>query len=312
MGYRVAHLSDCHLGPLPPVHLADLASKRILGFLNWQKNRAKSFDPAITDQLVNDLKAQAPDHIAVTGDLVNIALDYEIERAGAFLRTLGHPDMVTVIPGNHDAYVPGALERFNAACTPFLTSDGNNAAATRDPYPVFRQRGSIRLIGVSTAVATGPFMATGAISDAQRTKLATDLVASAGLFRLVLIHHPPFANATPWHKRLRRAESLRAIFKSHGCELILHGHTHLSSKAMIAGPDGKIPVFGVSSAAQAPSLNPSGGHKPAASYALYDITEAGGGWTVRMTRRGYSHDASTITDLKTETLSVPHPSQSEI
>ncbi len=52
-----------------------------------------------------DLAQQRPDHIAVTGDLVNIALPDEFTQAHAFLKTIGTPDRVTVVPGNHDAYV---------------------------------------------------------------------------------------------------------------------------------------------------------------------------------------------------------------
>ena len=46
-----------------------------------------------------------PDHIAVTGDLVNIALGGEFVQARDYLAKLGSGDHVTVVPGNHDAYV---------------------------------------------------------------------------------------------------------------------------------------------------------------------------------------------------------------
>ena len=58
------------------------------------------------DRLVDDLRAQKPDHIAVTGDLTNIAMREEFENARLWLEELGPPDRVTAIPGNHDAYVP--------------------------------------------------------------------------------------------------------------------------------------------------------------------------------------------------------------
>ena len=57
------------------------------------------------DALVEDLQAQRPDHIAVTGDLVNISLVAEFAPARAWLESVGTPDHVTVVPGNHDAYV---------------------------------------------------------------------------------------------------------------------------------------------------------------------------------------------------------------
>ena len=47
----------------------------------------------------------------MTGDLVNLALDGEIEMARLWLETLGAPQDVSVVPGNHDAYVPGAFDK---------------------------------------------------------------------------------------------------------------------------------------------------------------------------------------------------------
>ncbi len=296
MTFRIAHISDCHLGPLPPAKLRELASKRVLGYLNWQRNRAKTFESTTTDNLIDDLKAHSPDHIAVTGDLVNIALEAEFENAGRFLASLGSAETVTAIPGNHDAYVPGALDRFNLHCGPHLTSDTPSEMI----YPVLRQRGPVQIIGLSTATATGPFMATGAIDRRQLTRMATDLAASKDLFRLVLIHHPPFDNAGPWHKRLIDAKGVRDVWKKHGAELILHGHTHLPTRRTVEGPHGPIAVFGVASAAQGP-----GGHKPAANYTMFDVDRADTGWKVTATRRGYTASGGPIVELSREIFEAP-------
>ena len=37
----LAHISDIHLAPLPPVRFVDLLGKRITGFLNWKMTRAR-------------------------------------------------------------------------------------------------------------------------------------------------------------------------------------------------------------------------------------------------------------------------------
>ena len=63
-----------HLSPLPAARLRDLAGKRALGYLNWTRNRHKYHRREVLDALVADMQAQRPDHIAVTGDLVNLAL----------------------------------------------------------------------------------------------------------------------------------------------------------------------------------------------------------------------------------------------
>lgn len=296
--FRLAHISDCHLGPLPPVQRRELISKRVLGYVNWRRNRAKAYVAGTTEKLLADMADQAPDHIAVTGDLVNIGLEAEFENAGRFLDGLGTMQTVTAIPGNHDAYVPGALDRFNAHCAPYLTSDPGSDS-TLALYPVLRQRGPLALIGLSTARASGPFMATGAVDRAQRSRMEAELIARADLCRVVLIHHPPVRQSAPWHKRLIGANRVRDIWKTTGAELILHGHTHLPTRASVAGPNGSIAVFGVASAAQAP-----GGHRPAASYTLFDIEKSGDAWTIRATRRGYGTRGGDIDVLSTEVFTT--------
>ena len=39
--FKLAHLSDPHLPPLPKARLSELAGKRVLGYLNWTRNRRK-------------------------------------------------------------------------------------------------------------------------------------------------------------------------------------------------------------------------------------------------------------------------------
>src|ERR1051326_6221775 len=102
--FVLAHLSDPHLAPLPTPRLMELAGKRVLGYVNWRRRRQLIHRREVLDGLVQDLKARAPDHVAVTGDLVNISLPADFAPAGVWLATLGRPHDVTVGPGNHDAY----------------------------------------------------------------------------------------------------------------------------------------------------------------------------------------------------------------
>src|SRR5215212_8528227 len=113
--FTLAHLSDPHLSPLPTARLRDLAGKRALGYLNWTRNRHKFHRRDVLDALISDLQAQAPDHIAITGDLLNLALEAEFAPSRAWLESVGAPDRVTVIPGNHDAYVRVTQHRFAQA-----------------------------------------------------------------------------------------------------------------------------------------------------------------------------------------------------
>ena len=80
-----------------------------MGYINWKRGRERLNDMAMLERLVADLRAQRPDHVAVTGDLVNIGMPEEFRRAAAWMETLGDPADVSFVPGNHDAYVRPAM-----------------------------------------------------------------------------------------------------------------------------------------------------------------------------------------------------------
>ena len=94
--FTLAHLSDWHLASRPA--LSELIGKRGLGYINWHRSRKKIHRPDVLDATIRDLKASAPDHIAVTGDLVNLSLPDEYNRARGWLQTLGSPRDVTLGP----------------------------------------------------------------------------------------------------------------------------------------------------------------------------------------------------------------------
>lgn len=290
--FRLAHISDVHLGPIPGVRLRDLASKRVVGYANWRRRRAGALTSETLDRLVDDMHAQAPDHIVVTGDLTNIALTEEFENARRWLETLGPLDCVTAIPGNHDAYVPGAHRRYRELWAPWMASDDMQHIG-RALFPFMRTRGRLALIGVSSAVASAPFMATGRVGSEQTDRLAKLLaeVGAKGLFRVVLIHHPPklVRRRDQWRK-LTDGRRLRAMIHRAGAELVLHGHDHIRSITTIEGPGGLIPVVGVPSGS-APAL----GGPRAGGYALHEITEEGSGYALTIIHRGYN-EAGDITE----------------
>jgi 3',5'-cyclic AMP phosphodiesterase CpdA len=274
--FTLAHISDPHLGPLPRPRIRELATRRAFGYINWHRNRARSYRPRILSDLVEAIHAEKPDHIAVTGDLVNIALREEIRRAAEWLEKLGPPRDVTAIPGNHDAYVPGAARAAREAWKPFMTGD----AAGRLHYPFVRRRGDVALIGTSTARATAPMIATGHMSGAQLEELR-DVLAELrreGLFRVVLIHHPPVHGEIALHRRLIGAERFRRVIRDAGAELVLHGHNHTRTRFKIEGKHGPVPVIGVPSAS-----NDAGGGKHApAGFNLYRIERKGNAFACTM------------------------------
>jgi 3',5'-cyclic AMP phosphodiesterase CpdA len=142
-------------------------------------------------------------------------------------------------------------------------------------FPTLRIRGPVALIGLSTARPTPLLSAAGSIGTRQLQRLAEILEETARqkLFRVLLIHHPPIPRMVSPHKRLLDAEAFAAITKQQGAELILHGHSHRSSRAEMDGPLGRIPVLGISSASAA-SPQP----QRRAAFRRVQIARSDGGW----------------------------------
>ena len=297
--FRLAQLSDPHLGPLPPVSFAELASKRVLGYLNWHLHRSKTLmQGSSVETVLADIKRAAPDHIAVTGDLINIGLEPEIVNARRWLDQIGHPQDVSVVPGNHDAYVPGSVDRAIAAWAPFATGDATAGPA----FPYLRRRGDVAIIGVSSAIATGPFMATGLVDADQGKRLANLLreTGDAGLCRVVLMHHLPVDGATKWKSRLLKADQFRAIIAEAGAELILHGHTHRASTNWISGKTRPVPVVGV----QAASLQPSA-QKRGAGWNMFEIERNNRSWRITHVDHCVAAGGTQLEELSRSILTPP-------
>lgn len=281
--FRLAHLSDVHLGPLPEISYRELASKRVVGYVNWQRNRRKLLHDGVIGTILDDIKANNPDHMAITGDLVNLALDAEVDLARMWLEAVGPGQDVSVVPGNHDAYVPGAFDKICRAWQAYMRSDEQTGPVNREAFPYLRVRGNVALIGVTSSRATAPFMATGFFRSGQAKRLTAilDEAGKRGLFRIVMIHHPPVRDAVAAHKRLFGIGRFQRVIRKAGAELVLHGHSHLPSLYQIKGQSGQVPVVGVAATGQA-----FGGSKPPAQWNLLEVGGEPGKWALRLTRRG--------------------------
>jgi 3',5'-cyclic AMP phosphodiesterase CpdA len=262
MMFVLAHLSDLHLAVKP--RPKELASKRGLGFINWQRGRKYIHRAEALAAITRDLKTCAVDHIAVTGDLVNLSLPAEYARARAWLDELGSPADVTVIPGNHDIYVPQAQQGPAGFWGEYMRGDDNREPGT---FPFLRRRGPIALIALSSALPTAPFMATGQLGNEQVSRFHTLLQEARGLFRVVLIHHPPLSPPNRYLRRLTDAAEFRRTLANAGAELVLHGHDHCRSLIWLDGPEKAIPVVGVPSA----SARAAHRHEDAAGYNVFRI-----------------------------------------
>lgn len=285
--FTLAHLSDPHLAPLPAPRWTQLVGKRITGYLNWRRSRHLIHDPETLARIVADMRRHAPDHIAVSGDIANLALPEEFPRGRDWLESLGNPRDVSLVPGNHDIYVaegaPLAARQWGA----FMSDDDGTSA-----FPYVRRRGPMALVGVNSGVPTAPFLATGWLGTRQLAEFSAVLNAlkAEPLFRVVMIHHPPVSTAAR-HKRLLDADVFLRIVAAHGADLVIHGHDHRDMVNWLAGPNGtRVPAVGVASASAAP-----GRSKADASYNLYRIEGAAGAWRCACETRGIASDGRVIT-----------------
>jgi 3',5'-cyclic AMP phosphodiesterase CpdA len=259
----------------------DFALKRMFGGLSWLRRR-RVHNVKVADLLAQDVLASDPDHIAVTGDLVNVSAAFEFPRSLAWLGKLGKPEDVTFTPGNHDAYVPIAFEGLEVLKS-FTAGDmrRNDAVADRQPYPFIRLRRNMAFIGLNSACPQSLFRAGGRLGRDQIQTLATDLaeLKSRGFYRVVLIHHPPIPGLAKPRKALDDAAELRDVLLMQGAELVLHGHNHIE---MFNWLDGSTPIHGVASA----SSTGQGHHAPA-TWHCYTVDRAKGQWRTMVMVRSY-------------------------
>jgi 3',5'-cyclic AMP phosphodiesterase CpdA len=318
MTTTIAHLTDVHLGPIEGFAPRYWNLKRSLGYLNWVRKRRYDHRRAVLDRIVADVAAQRPDHIAVTGDLANIGLPQEHLNALAWLKSLGPPDRVTVVPGNHDTYSRIGRDPGTRRWAAYMTSNAEGLAYTdvsADGPPFVRVIGDVVLIGVDSAVPTPPMVAWGRVGARQLARLADILerLRGRGLFRLVLIHHPPLRGQADASRDLRDAADLEAVLKRGGAELAIHGHNHCNMQAWLSwtsdaeAAPGRIAVVGAPSA----SLGRAHRREALARYNLFRIgrNSASGAkfWQAELVGRGLAEPDGPVVEIERRQLTFDGP-----
>lgn len=265
MGLRFLHVTDIHLLDLRGVSPWRFLNKRITGAINLALLRGRQYDGRLFDEVVVKARELCVDRLVITGDLTNLALEPEFRLCRDKLDQAGVP--VTVIPGNHDAYTRGSVRarRFEEYLLHHMEGERPEGART---YPFVQRFDDTALIGVSTAIATWPAWATGRVGQQQLTHVDEVLreLGEEGLARVLLIHHPVVEGvARPRHELIDLAQ-FNAVIRKRGAELILHGHEHRLYEGTLAGPDGPVPVHGLSSGT---ALSRSPDRR--AAFSVYDL-----------------------------------------
>jgi 3',5'-cyclic AMP phosphodiesterase CpdA len=234
--FTLAHLSDIHLSPMPKLKKRELLGRRMLGFINWQR-RKQFHQRAVLDLLTADLRAQSPDHIAVTGDLINIGAAEEYVQALAWLESLGPPDRVTVAPGNHDAYVHSWWENGMDSWACYMDS---NAAGQRfngrlRPEPLDSIRGAPHWPSVGgVLLRAARVMRSGRLKGSRHAearfpfvRVVADGVALIGLSSALPTLPTLASGRVGWPQLERLAASLSALGREGMCRVVLIHHPPL-------------------------------------------------------------------------------------
>jgi 3',5'-cyclic AMP phosphodiesterase CpdA len=297
--FRLGHVTDPHFRGFDGARVGQFTGKRAIGAVNLVLNRRRKHKMELLAALGQDVRAQALDHLAVTGDLSNIALEGEWQASLRWLEAAGvSGQTATVIPGNHDAYVPDVVNarRFEQLFAAFQSHDVDAVNGAGETYPFVRVRQGVALIGVTSCVPTGDLGAWGEVGAAQLARLEATLTSAQlkGKTRVVLIHHPPVMLKGAESRNLRDRQALADSLGRAGAELVIHGHDHRDERATVSGPNGReIPVVGAGSASY------TGSAEKRARYNIYEI-DAG---HITVVTRAHDEAADEFREVRRETLS---------
>ena len=254
---RIAHLSDLHLLSLEGAVPFRLFNKRLTGYLNLRFHRKSVHKPFAVRAAARAIKALEIDHVVITGDVSNLALENEFALVRAFLaEDLGlAAERVSMVPGNHDVYTHGAhrSRRFARAFAPHLRSDLPELTPPGEVYPYVHLRGPAAIIGLSTALPRPPLVASGALGAVQLAALERILAHPEVRDRTVVIlqHHPvhnPPSTAKRMFEGLDDADDEARVLGKLKRGLLLHGHLHRRVHRRVATDRGQVDAVGATSA----------------------------------------------------------------
>jgi len=251
--FRLAHISDMHVLPPAGVHWREmLLNKRITGWVNTRIRRGRVYRRRYLEMVLD--AASRADHLVITGDVTNLALDSEYHETLRLLERRAGGAEITLIPGNHDLYLPRVSRegRFAHHFGAFVRSDLPDLAVdvAAGAYPFVKLRGPAAIIGLSSAVPRPPFIAAGYVGHEQLRALSAilDHPEVAKRVPVILIHHPPVDSRhriLQLRDGLADAASLREVLATMRRGLVLFGHLHVRVRCRL----GALDVVGASGAA---------------------------------------------------------------
>jgi predicted phosphodiesterase len=222
---RIAHFSDIHVTHFPLS--ASFAVKRLAAVASYSlAGRGKHFEDSDLriEKLLADIDSLGVAHAICTGDLTGVSGQREFERvAELFGQRRFEPQRFTVIPGNHDRYVPSARIDFEKH---FATVSGT--------FPFVKSiEPNVSLVCIDVTRPTSLVDSSGLVGAKQRAQLGALLCDSSLRHQFVIL---------ALHYGLLRAGGVRDA-RNHGLrddlelmelidapdvhlDLVLHGHMH--------------------------------------------------------------------------------------
>jgi 3',5'-cyclic AMP phosphodiesterase CpdA len=108
-------------------------NKRFTGWVNLKVKRGHAHRPSYVRAIAQEVTRAKVDHVVITGDLTNLALEQEFRAVRELLeQELGMgTDDVSIVPGNHDLSTRGALRarRFSSFFEPPRSSRRSRASS---------------------------------------------------------------------------------------------------------------------------------------------------------------------------------------
>jgi 3',5'-cyclic AMP phosphodiesterase CpdA len=278
---RIAHFSDLHVLALEGVSRTRFLNKRFTGLVNLRLKREHKHRPGHVRAVAREVARARVDHVVITGDLTNLALEQEFEAVKRLIEEdLGlDAQHVTVVPGNHDLYTRGAMraQRFTRFFAPYLESDLPELAAdiSLGRFPIVKLRGPLAVIGMSSAVPRPPLVASGELGTRQLEALGRILAHDEVKRRtpILALHHPihnPASRIKTLVEGLVDADDLEVVVGPIETGLLLHGHLHNRMQRAFPTRAGSLLAVGATSA----SLHHDDEHRMA-GFNLYEFDGAG-------------------------------------
>ena len=284
---RFIHLSDPHLSSLDGHSLRAALGKRHSGYLSWKFRRRLIYSRETLECLTTAIRSEAADQLILTGDLVQIGLEEEINEVSHWLAELAPADQIFFVPGNHDVYARDsweALRRHWHFVLPAPVSGAHDSSTSA--YPYIRDIGMVRLIGASSACVTPVFSARGSLGQKQLDRLDVMLREARELGRMpcLVIHHPPLPHTSSWRRALKENHALKALISARQPALVCYGHQHEN----VEFTEGAARIFCTAAASSIEN----------ASYRIFDIDPIEQGdrqsWSIHMRLKSIAADKTSF------------------